>query len=279
MRRGVVQTLILICVTITFLLCISRYNHPNLTCQEKCVTRFSSDSEGCESVDDDQKIVSFSVWGQLRRIYRRGVTENAELVRRVFPGWRMRLHVIRDMEQSMVEAVCQLKCEQDDMIDLCLVTDDLAGLGDIWRFLPVLDTRVSVIISRDLDSRVSIREAEAVRDWLENTELTLHVMRDHPQHAADILAGLWGARINNVTTILRHQMRQLFTAARTSFSGDQWFKGLDQYLLSQWIVPLMKNHTCVHDSYHCHHYQWPHWRPFPTKRLVTQTISLTDDNL
>ena len=36
------------------------------------------------------------------------------------------------------------------------------------------------MVSRDLDSRVSPREVEAVREWLA-TSRTFHIMRDHPQ--------------------------------------------------------------------------------------------------
>ena len=66
---------------------------------------------------------------------------------------------------------------------------------DYGRFLPLLDPRVEVVVSRDLDSRITAREQAAVEDWLE-TGLTFHVMRDNPHHAALVLAGLWGARLD-----------------------------------------------------------------------------------
>ena len=57
-----------------------------------------------------------------------------------------------------------------------------AVFGMVWRFLPLLDPRVDVMVSRDLDSRLGPREVAAVTQWLEqDTSLPFHVMRDHPQ--------------------------------------------------------------------------------------------------
>ena len=51
-------------------------------------------------------------------------------------------------------------------------------------------------MSRDLDRKLSTREYGAVRDWLDNTEEPFHIMRDHPLHGTEILAGMWGARMD-----------------------------------------------------------------------------------
>ena len=63
-----------------------------------------------------------------------------------------------------------------------------------WRFLATLDPqvlhpafpdlspKVDLMVSRDLDSRLTMREVAAVREW-EESGAALHVMRDHPQVA------------------------------------------------------------------------------------------------
>ena len=61
-------------------------------------------------------------------------------------------------------------------LDLCFV-EGLSPVGDLWRFLPVFDPGVSVVVSRDLDSLLTSREAAAVTQWLEETSLPFHVMR------------------------------------------------------------------------------------------------------
>ena len=45
-------------------------------------------------------------------------------------------------------------------------------------------------------SRLTGREAAAVTDWLEQTDLPWHVMRDNPNHGTEILGGMWGARMD-----------------------------------------------------------------------------------
>lgn len=58
-----------------------------------------------------------------------------------------------------------------------------------WRFLPLLDRTVDLMLSRDTDSRVIGREVEAVDDWIQRSNSTFHVMRDHSHHCVQILGG------------------------------------------------------------------------------------------
>lgn len=55
----------------------------------------------------------------------------------------------------------------------------------------MLDSSVSEFHARDLDSRFSVREVQSVKDW-QGSGKSLHVMRDHPQHNAVIMGGLFG---------------------------------------------------------------------------------------
>ena len=61
----------------------------------------------------------------------------------------------------------------------------------------MLDPSVSVMVSRDLDSRLTGREVAAVTQWLDDPDkLPFHVMRDNPHHGTEILGGMWGARMD-----------------------------------------------------------------------------------
>ena len=164
--------------------------------------------------------------------------------------------------------------------------DSLAHLGDLssvfgmlWRFLPLVDPQVSVMVSRDLDSRLTAREQAAVEDWLE-TGLSFHVMRDHISHSKEILAGMWGARLDTGDrSLMTEAMLQLIDQVRfarasvgNDFSyfqskGKGWVKGMDQRQLESFLWPVVSKISCVHDSYLCQRYQSQNWRPFPTQRL------------
>ncbi|RXG55008.1 hypothetical protein Avbf_17536 [Armadillidium vulgare] len=49
----------------------------------------------------------------------------------------------------------------------------------MWRFAPLGDDQVDVMLSRDLDSEILKREYDAVSEWLNSTNKSLHIMRDH----------------------------------------------------------------------------------------------------
>ena len=105
-----------------------------------------------------------------------------------------------------------------------------------WRFMPVLDPLVAAMVSRDLDARLTTREAGAVMDWIESG-LSFHVMRsamgihliqimmimmkvshhhslllrDNPHHKELIMGGMWGARRDTgKKPILENSFKKLF---------------------------------------------------------------------
>ena len=74
-------------------------------------------------------------------------------------------------------------------VDLCNVTRVLE-LKNItqpifpmtWRFLPLMDPLVDRFMSRDCDVLITAREVAAVNYWLEHSNATFHMMRDHQAH-------------------------------------------------------------------------------------------------
>ena len=89
------------------------------------------------------------------------------------------------------------------MLDLCNVKklpvmDDVREIFPmIWRFLPMLDLQVDILMSRDLDSLINERESASVTEWIKSP-YTLHVMRDHPLHKKEILGGLFGIKLGTI---------------------------------------------------------------------------------
>ena len=62
-------------------------------------------------------------------------------------------------------------------------------VGQMWRFLPMMDPLVNNFLVRDVDSAILNREVKAVEQWLHNSTALIHAMRDHPSHNGCILAG------------------------------------------------------------------------------------------
>ena len=90
-----------------------------------------------------------------------------------------------------------------------------------------------VILSQRSDSRLTSREAAAVTEWLEESGLPFHILRDHPGHqygechqvstghilSPEILGGLWGARLDTgYRTVIQEAMRRLIENVIKAFS-------------------------------------------------------------
>ena len=83
----------------------------------------------------------------------------------------------------------------------------------------MVDPSVSLMVSRDLDSRLTGREAAAVTQWLTDPQqLPFHVMRDNPQHGTEILGGMWGARMD---TGYRNKFREIMEALLENVSDTK----------------------------------------------------------
>jgi len=117
-----------------------------------------------------------------------------------------------------------------------------------WRFEAIADADVSVMISRDTDSRLTHRESAAVNEWLQSDKL-FHVMRDHPEHNTEILGGMWGAR-KPILQDINHLMKAYN-------KGDFW--QVDQNFLREVVWPRISYTVCVHDPFFAK-------IPFPRRR-------------
>jgi len=220
-----------------------------------------------ESLESGQKVASFSFYGKLKSAYYNGIKDNLETIDTFYPGWRMRVYLNpAKLPVDSSTDLCDLTC-QSARLDLCsaehseLFGDVSGKFGMVWRFLPLADPRVDVMISRDLDSRFSERETAAVHDWLDS-ELPFHSMRDNPHHGVPILGGMWGARMDLGN---RAKYSDLIGKMLSKMSKS-WGKGYDQTLLTQYVWPGVKDEAVVHDSYLCNHFPAKHNRPWPTRR-------------
>ena len=59
---------------------------------------------------------------------------------------------------------------------------------------------MDVLVSRDLDSRINAREAAAVKEWREDSDLPIHSMRDNPGHGIGLVGASWGADMKRTIT-------------------------------------------------------------------------------
>ncbi len=198
------------------------------------------------------RVVSFSLWGN-DPTYTVGAVRNAELIRYVYPGWRARFYVHRDVSPEVKAALVGLQAQ------VCEIELSADWTGMLWRYFAIEDTAVEVAVFRDCDSRLSLREWAAVQEWLEE-DRALHVMRDHPAHRIPIMGGMWGVRC--------HKARWIPARMRASRWVDRW--GTDQRILAEEVWPLLAADSVEHDEFH-------RGRPFPIPRIGDEFVGQAFD--
>jgi hypothetical protein len=177
-----------------------------------------------------KKIISFSLWGDDPK-YTIGAIKNAELIKTIYPGWIGRFYCGKSVPLNIIE---QLKSY--DNVEIIEMDEDGDWLGMFWRFYACEDA--DIMISRDTDSRLSLREKIAVDEWL-NSDKDFHIMRDHPYHNTLILGGMWGVR-NGV-------LKNILELINKYNKGNFW--QVDQNFLKEQIYPIIVDTSFVHDSY------------------------------
>jgi len=190
-----------------------------------------------------KKIISFSLWGD-KPMYTIGAIKNADLALDVYPDWICRYYVGKSVPIDIITSLVERK-----NTEVFVMNEQGDWTGMFWRFYPASDADVDIMISRDTDSRLNLREKAAVEEWL-TSDKDFHIMRDHPHHATEILGGMWGIRGNRLSN-----MKQMI---RDYTKGDFW--QIDQNFLKERVYPVIINHVCVHDEYF-------EKKPFPTKRV------------
>lgn len=206
-----------------------------------------------------KKIIAFSLWGE-NPVYNVGAIRNAELAKEIYSGWTCRYYLGKSVPFETVQELAKF-----DNTEILFMNEPGNWTGMFWRFYPASDLDVNIMISRDTDSRLNWREKAAVDDWLASDK-DFHIMRDHPQHATEIMGGMWGVRNNllpNMVSMINDYVK-----------GDFW--QVDQNFLKEKIYPAIIHNRTVHDEYF-------EKKPFPAqrepKRFVGQAFNENNDML
>lgn len=197
-----------------------------------------------------KKVVSFSLWGEDEK-YTIGSIENAKLVNDIYPSWVSRFYCGTSVPQKILNELNKIPNTEVILMD---THGDWTGM--FWRFFACEDS--DIMLSRDTDSRITVREQKAVEEWL-SSDKDFHIMRDHPYHTTQILGGMWGCRnkiLNNIKDLIKEYNK-----------GDFW--QVDQNFLKDIIYPKVINNSFIHDSYLNFE---KNKKPFPTKRINREFV-------
>jgi hypothetical protein len=197
------------------------------------------------------KILSYSLYGDDTR-YIQGAIENAQLYKHVYPGWGMRVYYDSSVPKTVLQT---LRAHGVELLNF--TGSKLSKMT--WRFLPLSELNVDIFCSRDIDSRLSLRERVAVYDWLSSGR-KFHIMRDHPSHSSFAMSGgMWCAKSQAVPN-----MKSLLEQAMLS---NDYLEDMD--FLNNKIWPLASKDVLQHDSFSCDKFGA---KPFPIPRVGLEHV-------
>lgn len=205
------------------------------------------------------KLISFSLWGDDKK-YCIGAIKNAELAEIHYPGWICRFYVAENTPNEILQI---LKSKKN--VEVIETKEKGNWKFTMKRFLPFSEKDVELFISRDCDSRISVREASAVKAWI-NSDKAFHIMKDHPFHGSfPVLAGMFGAKqgtVNNIQDLIKEYLDKKLE--------EQYH--FDQIFLAEYIWPKVKDNYLIHDDFFDK-------KPFPTLRTNNQFVgAIFDEN-
>ena len=177
-----------------------------------------------------KKVISFCLWGKSFR-YLGGAIQNAELAKHYYPDWICRFYIGNTVDYGFI-----YELEMFENVEIIEIDEPGDMHSMFWRSYPASEEDVDIMISRDADSRLGIREVEAVNEWLESGK-SFHIMRDHQYHAWPILGGMWGVKKGKIKNI-----KSLIQEHKHKYQIDQEF-------LRDIIYPLIKDDCVVHDEF------------------------------
>jgi hypothetical protein len=208
-----------------------------------------------------KNIITYCLWGDLP-IYWNGAVENIKLAKRYYPDFICRFYIDRNCKKELIDTI------EGDNVEVILmnsenykysgnISDRFNHSGLFWRFLPLSEKDVNVILFRDCDSRISEREVNAVNEWL-SSDKDFHIMRDHPYHPWPILTGMWGCRNNKISNIDDLLLKWETHTQKGIYQAE------DQDFLGQFIYPMTINNSVEHSEFGLRVVS--EIKPFPTKR-------------
>jgi hypothetical protein len=205
-----------------------------------------------EPSTEPKRVIAYSLYKN-KYAYTRGILENCERARRLYPGWEV--HVWTD------------GTTKDEHLDLIRKWGGIVHQVQ-WKqtngvFLRFLAARNSdIFVSRDADDRLSIREVEAVQEWLESGK-PYHIMHDHYWHRSPVMAGMLGVRSET--------MPDWFVDGLDGELGDDVYA--DQRYLSQQIwEKLLKGKPWQFMEHHGNGWRSGYERPFPSARCGSHFV-------
>lgn len=200
-------------------------------------------------VTRSKRVIAYSMYGS-KPMYLRGMVQNARLAKVIYPGWEVWVY----HDSTNTTLLDELRSHGAKLIDM--KGSRVPKMQ--WRFLTMNDRSVERFISRDTDSRLTLREKAAVDEWVKSGK-PYHTMRDHPQHGVFLLGGMFGMAKTPASLNVEKEILKFSTSNA---------KQVDQNFLNGPFRKFIKTADVFqHDAFLCQ--RFPGSIGFPTERDIS----------
>jgi hypothetical protein len=179
---------------------------------------------------------SFCLYGPDNPKYYNGLLENIFLAGKYFPDWKVYVYYGPDVTEQTIDhlKVCSSVVLRE--------TGEYGAINMIHRFYAIDEPGVDLMMVRDADSRIHWKDRWAIREFLNHSDFVAHNIRDHTDHSARIMGGLWGLRKSsglNITQEYANYQEPTHLGPRHAH---------DQNFLGDVIYPKVFSRMLVHYS-------------------------------
>lgn len=141
------------------------------------------------------KVISFCLYGSQEK-YCRGLFENIEIIKNKLPEFYIFIYIGNEVPNDYIE-----KYSKYEKVKL-FYTNCIGHDNMIHRFFAIDEDDVDLMIVRDSDSRIHDRDIWCISHFIQS-KFYVHTIRDHPEHRAYIMGGLWGLKKGLLNTKMR----------------------------------------------------------------------------
>ena len=175
---------------------------------------------------------SFCLYGPPGYKYYTGLLENLELISKHYPEWIVFVYTGADVPETFIETLISKSVR-------VIRVPKTGPVLMMYRFLTIDQPGVDLMLVRDADSRIHMRDRWAIDEFV-SSKFMAHSVRDHPYHGVPLLGGLWGVKLGKIANGISQYI--------TPFTDKPWAHGKDQDFLRSHIFPLLKDSLLVHTS-------------------------------
>ncbi|MEM9535021.1 MAG: ATP-grasp fold amidoligase family protein [Cyanobacteria bacterium P01_E01_bin.45] len=184
-----------------------------------------------------QNVIAFSVLRNNPK-HLRGAVHNLIEISKLYSEWIPRFYVDRSIPDGFSQLV------QDFGGQVVLEDESQSPRQKRYRHLNVIhDPTVRRFLIRTVDAVVSVREAEAVNQWI-GSDRCFHIMRDWWSHLELVPLGMWGGYAG-VMGDLSDRISEAAKPTRTGF-----WKHNQETTIQDFLWGVMQNSCLIHDRFY-----------------------------